>query len=242
VRVAPTPSGLTGATLRGVRAVVSAGGTREPLDPVRYIGNHSSGKQGYAIAAELQARGAQVVLVSSSSMSAPTDVQVIEVETAAEMADAVLREAEVADVVVMAAAVADYRPISPARSKLKKSDASLTVELVPTVDILATLGARKRPGQVVVGFAAETASGEELVHLGRGKLSSKRADLIVANDVSAAGASFGSDRSAAVIVAEGSLTDLGVSDKRAVASKLIDAITDLLGAKGVLAPKKGVNE
>ena len=175
-------------------------------------------------------------------MNAPTDVQVIEVETAAEMADAVLGEAEVADVVVMAAAVADYRPASPARSKLKKSDASLTVELVPTVDILATLGARKRPGQVVVGFAAETATGEELVHLGRGKLSSKRADLIVANDVSAAGASFGSDRSAAVIVAEGSLTDLGVSDKRAVASKLIDAITDLLGAKGVFAPKKGVNE
>jgi phosphopantothenoylcysteine decarboxylase/phosphopantothenate--cysteine ligase len=242
VPVAPSQTGLTGVTLRGVRAVVSAGGTREPLDPVRYIGNRSSGKQGYAIAAELQARGAQVVLVSSSPMNAPTDVQVIEVETAAEMADAVLGEAEVADVVVMAAAVADYRPASPARSKLKKSDASLTVELVPTVDILATLGARKRPGQVVVGFAAETATGEELVHLGRGKLSSKRADLIVANDVSAAGASFGSDRSAAVIVAEGSLTDLGVSDKRAVASKLIDAITDLLGAKGVFAPKKGVNE
>ena len=242
VPVAPSQTGLTGVTLRGVRAVVSAGGTREPLDPVRYIGNRSSGKQGYAIAAELQARGAQVVLVSSSPLNAPTDVQVIEVETAAEMADAVLGEAEVADVVVMAAAVADYRPASPARSKLKKSDASLTVELVPTVDILATLGARKRPGQVVVGFAAETASGEELIHLGRGKLSSKRADLIVANDVSAAGASFGSDRSAAVIVAEGSLTDLGVSDKRAVASKLIDAITDLLGAKGVFAPKKGVNE
>ncbi len=242
VPVPPSQTGQTGVTLRGVRAVVSAGGTREPLDPVRYIGNRSSGKQGYAIAAELQARGAQVVLVTSSPMNAPTDVQVIEVETAAEMADAVLGEAEMADVVVMAAAVADYRPASPARSKLKKSDASLTVELVPTVDILATLGARKRPGQVVVGFAAETATGEELVHLGRGKLSSKRADLIVANDVSAAGASFGSDRSAAVIVAEGSLTDLGVSDKRAVASKLIDAITDLLGAKGVFAPKKGVNE
>jgi phosphopantothenoylcysteine decarboxylase/phosphopantothenate--cysteine ligase len=235
-------AGWAGPTLRGVKAVVSAGGTREPIDPVRYIGNRSSGKQGYAIAAELQARGAEVVLVSSSPMSPPPDVRVIGVETAAEMTDAVLGEAEGADVVVMAAAVADYRPASPAPSKLKKSDASMTVELVPTLDILATLGAGKRPGQVVAGFAAETARGEELVNLGRGKLSSKGADLIVANDVSAEGAGFGSDRSAAVIVAEGSLTDLGVSDKRAVASKLVDAITDLLGAKGVLAPKKGANE
>lgn len=175
-------------------------------------------------------------------MSPPPDIRVIGVETAAEMTDAVLGEADSADVVVMAAAVADYRPASPAQSKLKKSDASMTVELVPTLDILATLGAGKRPGQVVVGFAAETARGEELVNLGRGKLSSKGADLIVANDVSAEGAGFGSDRSAAVIVAEGSLTDLGVSDKRAVASKLVDAITDLLGAKGGLAPKKGANE
>ena len=235
-------AGGAGPTLRGVKAVVSAGGTREPLDPVRYIGNRSSGKQGYAIAAELQARGADVVLVSSSPMSPPPDIRVIGVETAAEMTDAVLGEADSADVVVMAAAVADYRPASPAQSKLKKSDASMTVELVPTLDILATLGAGKRPGQVVVGFAAETARGEELVNLGRGKLSSKGADLIVANDVSAEGAGFGSDRSAAVIVAEGSLTDLGVSDKRAVASKLVDAITDLLGAKGGLAPKKGANE
>ena len=115
---------------------MSAGGTREPIDPVRYIGNRSSGKQGYAIAAELQARDAEVVLVSSSPMSPPPDVRVIGVETAAEMTDAVLGEAEGADVVVMAAAVADYRPASPAPSKLKKSDASMTVELVPTLDIL----------------------------------------------------------------------------------------------------------
>ena len=124
---------------------------------------------------------------------------------------------------------------------MKKSDASLTVELVPTLDILAALGARQRPGQVLVGFAAETATGEELVELGRGKLVSKGADLIVANDVSAAGAGFGSDRSAAVIVAEGSLTELGVADKRAVASKLVDAIGDLLGANGILSPRKGTN-
>ncbi|HTT90700.1 MAG TPA: bifunctional phosphopantothenoylcysteine decarboxylase/phosphopantothenate--cysteine ligase CoaBC [Acidimicrobiales bacterium] len=225
--------------LRGVKAVVSAGGTREPIDPVRYIGNRSSGKQGYAIASELQARGAEVVLVTSSPLAPPAKVEVVEVETAAEMAEAVLAEAAGADVVVMAAAVADYRPSAAAPAKLKKSGTPMTVELVPTLDILATLGARKRPAQVVVGFAAETASGDELVELGRGKLAAKRADLVVANDVGAENAGFGSDRSAAVIVSDGALTDLGVSDKRAVASKLVDAIADLLSAKGVLASRKG---
>ena len=232
---------IPGASLRGVKAVVSAGGTREPLDPVRYIGNRSSGKQGYAVAAELQGRGAQVVLVTSSPLSPPAGVEVIEVETAAEMAESVLGQAAGADVVVMAAAVADYRPSDAASAKIKKSNMPMAVQLVPTMDILAALGARKPEGQVVVGFAAETAQGDALVELGRGKLVSKRADLIVANDVSAEGAGFGSERSVAVIVSDGSLTDLGVSDKRAVASKLVDAITDLLGAKGVLAPRKGVN-
>jgi len=237
----PGQPGAPGATLRGVKAVVSAGGTREPLDPVRYIGNRSSGKQGYAVAAELQGRGAQVVLVTSSPLLPPAGVEVIEVETAAEMADGVLGQSADADVVVMAAAVADYRPADPATAKLKKGEAPMAVRLVPTLDILAALGARKPEGQVVVGFAAETAQGDALVELGRGKLVAKRADLIVANDVSAEGAGFGSERSVAVIVSDGSLTDLGVSDKRAVASKLVDAITDLLGAKGVLAPRKGAN-
>jgi phosphopantothenoylcysteine decarboxylase/phosphopantothenate--cysteine ligase len=236
-----SPPAISGTDLSGLTAVVSAGGTREPLDPVRYIGNRSSGKQGYAIAAELQARGARVVLVTASPLPPPAGVDVVEVETAAEMAESVLSRAGDADVVVMAAAVADYKPLAPAAEKLKKSDAPLRLELVPTLDILATLGVRKQKGQVIVGFAAETATGERLVELGRGKLASKGADLIVANDVSAEGAGFGSDRSVAVIVADGSRTDLGVSDKRAVASKLVDAITDLLGAKGVLAPSKGAN-
>jgi phosphopantothenoylcysteine decarboxylase / phosphopantothenate---cysteine ligase len=228
-----------GPSLHGVRAVVSAGGTREPFDPVRYLGNRSSGKQGYAIAAELQARGALVTLVTSSQMRPPTEVEVVEVETAAEMAEAVLKAAEDAGVVVMAAAVADYRPANPLPSKLKKSGAPITLELVATLDILAELGSRKKPGQVVVGFAAETASGADLVELGRAKLAAKGADLIVANDVSAVGAGFGSDRNAAVIVARGSATDLGLSDKRAVAAKLVDAITDLLSARGVLAREAG---
>jgi phosphopantothenoylcysteine decarboxylase/phosphopantothenate--cysteine ligase len=230
-----------GSTLRGVTAVVSAGGTREPVDPVRYIGNRSSGKQGYAIAAELQARGARVVLVTASELPPPPEVEVVEVETAAEMAENVLALSVSADVVVMTAAVADYRPAVPSRTKVKKSGAPLTLELVPTLDILATLGDRKRKGQVVAGFAAETATGAALVELGRGKLVSKGADIIVANDVGLDGAGFGSDRSAAVIVSEGSFMDLGVSDKRAVASKLVDALTELLGAKGVIAPRKGAN-
>jgi phosphopantothenoylcysteine decarboxylase / phosphopantothenate---cysteine ligase len=239
---APSPAAGRGTTLNGVKAVVSAGGTREPVDPVRYIGNRSSGKQGYAVASELQARGAQVVLVTASPLKPPVDVEVIEVNTAAEMAEAVLSVAGAADVVVMAAAVADYRPSAPVASKIKKSGAPMTIELEPTLDILAALGSRKRPDQVIVGFAAETASGNVLVELGRGKLASKQADLVVANDVSAEGAGFGTDRSAAVIVSNGALTDLGVSDKRAVASMLVDAITDLLGAKGVLASRKGANE
>ncbi len=224
----------------GVRAVVSAGGTREPLDPVRYIGNRSSGKQGYAIASELRARGAQVTLVTSSDLAAPADIDVVEVETAAEMATAVLEAAAGADVVVMAAAVADYRPAAIAERKLKKSPEPLAVELVPTLDILAELSARRRLGQVLVGFAAETAAGAELAELGRHKLVSKGVDLIVANDVTAwARSGFGQDSSDAVIVSVGSSVELGLADKRAVAAKLVDAIGDLLGTNGTLSQRKG---
>jgi phosphopantothenoylcysteine decarboxylase / phosphopantothenate---cysteine ligase len=228
------------AQFTGVRAVVSAGGTREPLDPVRYIGNRSSGKQGYAIAAELRARGAQVTLVTSSDLAAPADVDVVNVETAAEMADAVLGAAVQADVVVMAAAVADYRPAVVAERKLKKSPAPLAVELVPTLDILAELSARRRFGQVLVGFAAETATGADLAELGRHKLVAKGVDLIVANDVSdRARSGFGQDSSDAVIVSVGSSAELGLADKRAVAAKLVDAIGDLLGTNGTLSQRKG---
>jgi phosphopantothenoylcysteine decarboxylase / phosphopantothenate---cysteine ligase len=224
----------------GVRAVVSAGGTREPLDPVRYIGNRSSGKQGYAIASELRARGAQVTLVTSSDLAAPADVEVVEVETAEEMASAVLEASGQADVIVMAAAVADYRPVGAADKKIKKSLAPLAVELVPTLDILAALSSRRRIGQVLVGFAAETATGAELADLGRRKLVSKGVDLIVANDVTRrAHTGFGQDSSDAVIVSMGSIAELGLADKRAVAAKLVDAIGDLLGTNGTLSQRKG---
>jgi phosphopantothenoylcysteine decarboxylase/phosphopantothenate--cysteine ligase len=208
--------------------VVSAGGTREPIDPVRYLGNRSSGQQGYAIAAELLARGAQVTLVSAAALEPPPGADVVEVETAAEMAEAVLGAAAGAGVVVMAAAVADYRPAITAEEKWKKSAAPVSVELVPTLDILAELGARRRPGQVLVGFAAETA--RELAELGRGKLEAKGADLVVANEVGRPGTGFGSQYSRAVIVSRERTVDLGLVDKRALASKLADAIEEVLAA------------
>ncbi len=225
--------------LRGVKAVVSAGGTREPLDPVRYLANRSSGKQGYAVAAELAARGAQVCLVSAASLEPPPGVEVRRVETAADMAEAVLAEAANAQVVVMAAAVADFRPAQVAPAKVKKTANPPPLELVPTLDILAELGARRREGQVLVGFAAETAAGPELAELGRQKLVAKGADLVVANDVSAPGAGFGEDRLSAVMVSAGSVVDLGLADKQAVAAKVVDAVVEMLGAKGLLSSPQG---
>ncbi len=218
-------------SLAGVKAVVSAGGTREPLDPVRYIGNRSSGKQGYAVAAELISRGAEVTLVSASELPPPAGVKLVAVETAAEMAEAVLEAAEGADVVVMAAAVADYRPAEPATAKIKKAAAPISLRLVPTQDILKELGARRRPGQVLVGFAAETAGGAELVELGRSKLEAKGADLVVANDVATLGAGFGSDATRAVIVSAENMVELGLVSKRELASALVESISALLGRK-----------
>jgi phosphopantothenoylcysteine decarboxylase/phosphopantothenate--cysteine ligase len=228
--------------LRGVRAVVSAGGTREPVDPVRYIGNRSSGKQGYAVAAELLRRGASVTLVTSADLVPPPGAAVVSVETAAEMAGAVLAAAGGAAVVVMAAAVADYRPEVAAGTKLKKTAAPFTLNLVPNPDILTELGARRRPGQVVVGFAAETSNGQELIRLGREKLSAKGADVVVANEVAAPGTGFGEDDSRAVIVSRESVLDLGLVAKAEVASRLVDVISDLLGSgRDVAASSEGAN-
>lgn len=235
----PPPSGAGPSPLRGVRAVVSAGGTREPIDAVRYISNRSSGKQGYAVAEALAARGASVTLVTASELPAGPGVRTVPVETAQEMADAVLGAARQAEVVVMVAAVSDYRPETAVPGKIKKSAQVLSLRLVPTADILALLGQSRRPGQVLVGFAAETASGRRLVELARQKLLAKKVDLVVANDVSAEGAGFGSDRNAAVIVAAGSETDLGLADKTAVAAKVADAIEELLGAQGRPRPGDG---
>ena len=189
----------TTSDLAGRRVLVTAGGTREPLDPVRFIGNRSSGKMGYALASAAARRGAAVTLVTTVDRPAPPRVEVVEVETATEMADAVLARYAGLDVVVMAAAVADFQPKAVAAEKLKKADGPPEVVLEPTVDILAALGSSKS-SQFLVGFAAETA---EIVVQAAAKLAAKRVDLMVANDVSAPGSGFGTDTNQAVLLTPG---------------------------------------
>ncbi|HEY1282491.1 MAG TPA: bifunctional phosphopantothenoylcysteine decarboxylase/phosphopantothenate--cysteine ligase CoaBC [Acidimicrobiales bacterium] len=210
------------ADLAGLRVLVTAGGTREPIDPVRFISNRSSGKQGHAIAEEAAARGAKVTLVTTVERPAPAAVDVVRVATAAEMEQAVLARADASDVIVMAAAVADFRPVVVADQKLKKAAGVPEIVLEPTVDILAALGSRKRPGQTLVGFAAETA---DVRANAADKLARKGADLLVANDVSAPGVGFEHDTNQVTIVST-SAEDLHValSGKRAVARAVLDAV------------------
>lgn len=211
------------ARLDGVRVVVTAGGTREPIDPVRFIGNRSSGKQGHAVADEASARGATVTLITTVGLPVPAGIDVVRVATAAEMEQAVLTCSESADVVVMAAAVADFRPAAVASSKIKKSDGLPHVVLEPTPDILAELGARRRRGQVLVGFAAET---DDLHANAADKLQRKGIDLIVANDVSAPGVGFEHDTNAVVLLgADGSATEVPLTTKRAIARSILDAVS-----------------
>ena len=214
-----------GQDLAGVRVVVTAGGTREPLDPVRFLGNRSSGKQGHALAEAAAARGADVVLVTASGLPVGSGIEVVEVETAAEMEEAVRSRGHDADVVIMAAAVADFRPKAASDAKLKKAEGVPEVVLEPTADILAGLAGRKRPGQVLVGFAAET---HDLVGQARAKLRDKRLDLVVANDVSSAHAGFGHDTNEVVLVAaDGTEVTLPLADKREVADAVVDTIVEL---------------
>ncbi len=209
--------------LTGVRVVVTAGGTREPIDPVRFIGNRSSGKQGHAVAEEAAGRGAKVTLVTTTSLPASATVDVVRVDTAAEMEQAVLSRADQADVIVMAAAVADFRPVDVAGSKIKKAGGVPQVVLEPTNDILAALGAQRRPGQTIVGFAAET---DDLRANAADKLARKGIDLIVANDVSAPGVGFEHDTNAVVILAaDGSAQEIPLTDKRAIARAILDAVS-----------------
>jgi phosphopantothenoylcysteine decarboxylase/phosphopantothenate--cysteine ligase len=213
------------ADLAGIRLLVTAGGTREPIDPVRFIGNRSSGKQGHALADEAAARGADVTLITTAARPAAAGVEVVQVETAAEMEAAVQERAAGADVIVMAAAVADFRPKAIADDKLKKGDGVPEVVLEPTPDILAGLGAAKRPGQTLVGFAAET---NDLVANAADKVRRKHLDLIVANDVSAPHVGFEHDTNAVVLLrADGSREDVPLADKRAVARAVLDAVLQL---------------
>jgi len=218
-----TAGGEPTGDLAGRTVLVTAGGTREPICPVRYLGNRSSGKQGHALAAEASARGAKVILVTTQPGTAPGDLglDVVEVETAAEMASAVLDRAAGADMVLMAAAVADFRPVEVADCKIKKDGGVPEVRLEPTVDILAELGRIRTGGQVLVGFAAET---DDLRQNAAAKLQAKGADLIVANDVSAPEVGFEHDTNAVVLLdAGGGVTEVPLCDKREVASAVLDA-------------------
>jgi len=182
---------LTEQSLSGCRVLVTAGPTREPIDPVRFISNRSSGKMGFAIARAALRRGAEVTLVSGpTSLAAPRKAALITVETAEKMREACLNAFEQADVLIMTAAVADYRPKKAIKSKIKRKDTGLTLELVPCPDILRELSSKKRPDQVLVGFAAET---EDLIKNARQKLKAKGLDLLVANPVSAPDAGFDYD-------------------------------------------------
>jgi len=217
------PSGAAGTgrrDLAGRHVLVTAGGTREPIDPVRFIANRSSGKQGYALAEAALQRGAEVTLVTTVQLPAPRGVEVIEVETAAEMADAVLSRAKEQDLVVMAAAVADFRPSIRAASKLRKAAGVPEIVLEPTLDILAELGRLRQPGQVLVGFAAET---ESVVERAAEKLARKGVDVVVANDVGADGAGFSHDTNAVSIVTAEGRTDVPLTSKRSVAEIVLDA-------------------
>ena len=224
-------AGAGGQDLAGRRVVVSAGGTREHLDPVRYLGNRSSGKQGYALARTAQARGAEVVLVAANcALPDPAGVKVVRVVSAQDLRDQIVSAAADADAVVMAAAVADYRPAEVAQSKVKKRD-SLTVELVQNPDVLAELVGARRPGQLLVGFAAETgdADGSVLDHA-RAKLTRKGCDLLVVNEVGLAGhpTGFEGDANAAVVLAaDGSSYDVPLGSKDALA----DTVWDLVAAR-----------
>ena len=217
---------LAARDLAGARVVVSAGGTREPLDPVRFITNRSSGKQGHAIAVAAARRGADVTLVTSSPLPLPPDVAAavtrVDVETAADMEQAVGASSEAADVIVMAAAVADFRPKAHADSKMSKEDGVPDLVLEPTPDILAGLARRRTPGQVLVGFAAET---HDALERGRRKLERKGVDFLVVNDVSAPGAGFDHDTNAVVILdADGSTTEVPLTSKDAVANAVLDRV------------------
>ena len=213
--------------LAGRTIVVSAGGTQEPIDPVRVITNHSSGKMGYALAEAARDRGARAVLVTASTgLPAPPLVEVVQVQTADQMGQAVNKEVATADALIMAAAVADYRPASAAEQKIKKSDDELTIELTKTTDILATA----QGDFVRVGFAAES---ENLVSNATDKVIRKSLDLIVANDITDADSGFGSDTNKVVLIdRQLKVEELPLLTKYEVGQRILDRVRDLLAEAG----------
>jgi phosphopantothenoylcysteine decarboxylase/phosphopantothenate--cysteine ligase len=222
---------LTVADLAGRRVLITAGPTYEDIDPVRYVGNRSSGRMGVALAEAAHRRGAAVTLVlGPSALAVPPGLEVVRVRSAAEMHAAVMQALPGQDVVVMAAAVADYTPVTQAAEKITKSDGPLTLMLTRTRDILADLGASRDGGArpVLVGFAAETA---DAIARGRRKLEAKRVDLVVANDVTQAGAGFEHDTNAVTIITRDREVAVPLQAKSAVADRIFDHVVPLLGGR-----------
>ena len=213
----------------GKRVLVTAGPTRESIDPVRFITNHSTGKMGYAVARQAMLRGAEVTLVSGPvSIAPPPFVTVVPVQSAQDMFEAVQARFADADVIIKTAAVADYTPVQTAEQKIKKSadGADLSIPLRRTADILQWLGAHKREGQVLCGFSMET---ENMVENSRAKLQKKNADLIAANSLRDAGSGFGTDTNHLVLIGKDGMTDLPLLSKQDAADRLLDALLALCG-------------
>jgi phosphopantothenoylcysteine decarboxylase/phosphopantothenate--cysteine ligase len=228
--------GAGGAGWRGLRVLVSAGGTREPIDAVRFIGNRSSGRMGLALAAAAQARGASVTLLAANvALPSAPGLRRIDVASAAELQEACEREGESADVVIMAAAVADFRPAHPAAGKLKKRERErLRLELEPTPDVLAGLAARRGPAQTLVGFAAE--HGPDALQEARRKLDEKGIDAIVLNDVSRADIGFDAERNEVWVLTRAGEEHLPRARKPEIAERILDAV-ERLRAPGPRLPR-----
>jgi phosphopantothenoylcysteine decarboxylase/phosphopantothenate--cysteine ligase len=225
--------------LAGEVVLVTAGGTREALDPVRFLGNRSSGKMGYSLADAAQSRGAKVILVSGPTvLHAPAHCELVKVISAGEMRDAVLKHMNEATMVIKAAAVADYRPVAVSPQKLKRSG-PLTIELAPTEDILAEVVQRRRPGQLIIGFAAET---ENRMENGRAKLLRKGADAIVVNEVTGSGVGIESDYNAATFLTPGTSIELPEMPKRQLADRILDEILVLRRPRTVVVELDGGDE
>ena len=213
-------------SLRGKRVLISAGGTQEPLDSVRYVGNRSSGRMGVALAEEARARGADVTLLAANlAVPLPAGVAVVDTPTAADLEREALGRAD-SDVIVMAAAVADYRATEPSSTKRSKDGSAWVVELEPTADVLAAMGASRRPGQVIVGFAADEA--EAGLERAREKRRAKSADLFVYNDVSRRDIGFDSTENEVVVVSENGDRHVAKAPKRVVAAAVLDEVERLL--------------
>ncbi|AGB40827.1 phosphopantothenoylcysteine decarboxylase/phosphopantothenate--cysteine ligase [Halobacteroides halobius DSM 5150] len=212
--------------LAGKKVLVTAGGTKETIDPVRFLANHSSGKMGYALARAARARGADVTLISApTNLNQPKGTELIEVTTAAEMYQEVMNYQSEEDIIIMAAAVADYRISEVATNKIKKNDEKLELKLERTKDILAKLGQLKQPKQVLVGFAAET---NNLLQYAKEKLEAKNADLIVANDITGADIGFGASDNQVTIISTKSKRKIPQANKLKIATQILDEVSKLL--------------